>query len=134
MYKLLKSLFITVFILSVALVSCSSASNIATLGNNGIYVASTTTGPNQYIIFVDLKPTHSIASGDYDVDLYQKGVFRATALITFTKAEINARADTKVFFPATADEYNTYLNKNISSIFSVKVHNLTQQQIQDMQQ
>ena len=133
-----KSLFKTVLliglILSLLLTSCSSSGSIASLGSKGIYVGSTTSGPNQYVIFVDLKPARSTAPADYDVDLYQNGVFRATTTVSFSQLAIKARSDTMVSFPASANEYNTYLAKNVNNIFSVKVHNLTQQQMIQMEQ
>jgi hypothetical protein len=138
MAKVMAKVLFLVFlsIAAVFLLSCtpSKGNDIAALGSGGIYVGVGTSTPYQYVIFVDLKPLHSAIPGDYDVDLYQKGVFRATTLMALTESQINAQSDAKVFFPVTPDEYNTYLTKNINDIFSIKVHNLTQEQIEQMQQ
>jgi len=132
-----KVLFFLFFSISaVLLLSCTSSNKntITTLGSGGIYVGLGTSTPYQYVIFVDLKPARSAAPGDYDVDLYQNGVFKSTTLMALTQSQINAQSNIKVFFPATADEYNIYLAKNIDNIFSVKVHDLTQEQLEQMQQ
>lgn len=132
-----KVLFLLLLSLAaVLLLSCKSSkgNNIAALGSGGIYVGVGTSTPYQYVLFVDLKPAHSAEPGDYDVDLYQKGVFRATTLLALTQSQIDAQSDVKVFFSASADEYSTYLTKNIDNIFTIKVHDLTQEQIEQMQQ
>jgi hypothetical protein len=134
MAKVLFLLFLS--IAAVLLLSCTSSkgNNIAILGSGGIYVGVGTSTPYQYAIFVDLKSANSVAPGDYDVDLYQNGAFRATTLLALTQSQIDAQSIVKVFFPASADEYNTYLTKNIKNIFNIKVHDLTQEQIEQMQQ
>jgi hypothetical protein len=101
----------------------SVATNVATLGSSGIYVGVGVLTAYQNVIFVDLKPTKSALAGEtYDVDLYEKGAFRATTKVRFTQPEINVQSDVTVYFPASQDEFNAYYTKDISHIFSVKVH------------
>jgi hypothetical protein len=112
--------------LSLLLSSCSlvnkiNGNNIATVGSNDIYVSPGVFTSWDYAIFVNLKPTQSAIAGEtYNVDLYEKGTFRATTTVSFTQPDIGSTE--KVAFPATADEENAYFGKNISNIFSVKVY------------
>jgi len=101
--------------------------NIATLSDNGlsasIYVSIGAFSAYPYAVYANLKPSQSAIAGEvYNVDLYEKGTFRATTTISFTQPDINIGAIKTVAFPASADEYNAYVMQDVSHIFSVKVH------------
>lgn len=120
---------LSLFAASALLSSCQSmnsalSGDVATLGDRGIFVAPSTFGfAGTYVINVDLKPTRrAIANTNYIVDLYENGKLRASSTVSFNQPEINVQADKIVYFPASRDEYDAYLNRDISHIFSVRVH------------
>jgi hypothetical protein len=74
-------------------------------------------------LFVELKPTDStLADKAYEVDLYENGNLRASTSIAWNQPEINVSSTKLVQFPITEEEYNAYYQKDVSHIFSAKVH------------
>jgi hypothetical protein len=129
--KLLLGVLSLVVILSLLPTGCGAISNLTTiatknvavLGDNGIYAFIGAFSGYRYDIDVDLKPTkYAEANKTYVVDLYENGKLRASKNISFTQPEINVGSDKTVAFPATDEEYYAYWGKDISHIFSVKVH------------
>ena len=120
-----KKLFLVVlsliFGLSLLFSSCIlQNNNIANIASNGAEKGITV---SMNTIWINLKPTQSAIAGEiYDVDLYDKGTFRATTTVSFTQPDINVGAFEPIAFPATNDEVNAYFGKDLSDIFSVKVH------------
>jgi hypothetical protein len=99
------------------------ATNIATLGERGIFVMIAPAEGWGYAIYVDLKPTQSAIAGKvYVVDLYEKGKLRATTHISWNQPEINVQKNRTAAFRASQEEYNAYFMEDVSRIFSVKVH------------
>jgi hypothetical protein len=81
------------------------------------------TGHTTYLIGVGLTPTDIAQPYTiYQVDLYEKGQFRATTTVSWNQLELNVLEKKSVVFPASQDEYHTYFFKDISNIFSVKIH------------
>jgi hypothetical protein len=125
--KILLMLLPMVLVLSLLVTSCSEITN-AVQGNKiaAVDSISVTTGAFTnygYAIHVDLKPTSSAEAGKvYVVDLYEKGTFRATTTISFNQPTINIGDTKSAIFPASFDEFNAYFMKDVSNIFSVKVH------------
>jgi len=75
---------------------------------------------------VALVPTDSAEAGkQYKVDLYGKGEFRGTSTISWSEAELNAKLKINkiktVHFPLTNEEFWTYLQEDVSHIFSATV-------------
>lgn len=101
----------------------SVANNVAALGSHGIYVGTGVFTPYTNVVFVDLIPTKSaIANTLYTVELYENGNLRDQTTVSFNQPQINVQSDVTVYFAASEDEYNAYFMKDISHIFSVKVH------------
>jgi hypothetical protein len=75
-------------------------------------------------LFVELEPTsHAIAHKVYAVELYEKGVLRATAKVSWNQPEINVSSMKPVEFSATREESEAYsMESDLSNIFSVQVH------------
>jgi Ser-Thr-rich glycosyl-phosphatidyl-inositol-anchored membrane family len=131
MPKKLLAVILSAFLVLVSLTSCSAVSNvinkvqgndIATLGDEGIYVSGLPIYSSRYVIIVDLKPTSNAIAGQiYYVDLYEKGTFRATDTVTFTQPEINVQTDISLTYSATGDEYSAYSGQKLSNVFSIKV-------------
>ncbi len=72
---------------------------------------------------VALSPTGSTeAEKQYVVDLYEKGELRASGIISWSVAELDDKETKTVHFPLTSDEFWSYCQKDVSDIFSVKVH------------
>lgn len=95
--------------------------NIATIGPLGMQVGTDFAG--HALLLVDIKPNDSaLANKVYEVDLYEKGQFRAKTTVAWNQPEINVSTSKTVGFPITGEEYNAYLFKDVSNIFSVKVH------------
>jgi hypothetical protein len=131
--KLLWGILSIVLVLAILTTSCetiakitngsSSDKNLATLGDNRIFVGTGLFGESPWVICVDLKPTQSVIAGvNYVVDLYEKDKLRDTRIINWNQPEINVQKNKLVNFVATRAEYDAYLTKDISNIFSVKVH------------
>ncbi len=80
--------------------------------------------PDQgYSLFVELEPTrYALAETVYEVELYEKGNLRASTSIAWNQPEINVSSTKSVYFSITEEEYNAYYQKDVSHIFSVKVH------------
>jgi len=74
-------------------------------------------------LLVELHPTnHTVANKVYVVDLYEKGNFRARTKVSWNQPEINVSSMKLVSFPLTWEEEKAYRFKDVSHIFSVKVH------------
>jgi hypothetical protein len=133
MPRKLLTLVLLFAILSLLPIGCTSISNgiqeisgsPAVLGSQGISVGIPPMFSNNWAaaIYVSLKPTsHAVAGQTYTVDLYEKGKLRSTSTVSFTQPDINVQNEKMIAFPATYDEYNAYFMKDVSNIFSVKVH------------
>ena len=98
----------------------NSSGSIATKTNIFITEPLWTSG---WVIDVELQPTDNAKAGKvYQVDLYEQGKLRATTTVSWNQPEINVKDTKTVEFPASSDEFNAYALKDISHIFSVKVH------------
>lgn len=85
--------------------------------------ADFTITPSAHLISVRLKPTSiAIADKEYAADLYDKGVFRERVFVSWDQTELNVLEEKVISFSSNLQEYETYRCKNISYIFSVKVH------------
>lgn len=75
---------------------------------------------------VELKPTSSAIAGYwYTVDLYERGKFRDSTMVSWNQAQINVHDPQLVFFALSQSEYNAYFFKplgDIEAVFSVKVY------------
>lgn len=77
----------------------------------------------QHYLSVILKPNiNAIANKQYTADLYEKGIARQITFVKWNQPEINVLKEKEVRFNITKEEYDAYWNKDISHIFSVKVH------------
>ena len=76
-----------------------------------------------YVLSVSLKPTSlTIANKEYAADLYEKGVFRERVSVSWNQPELNVLKEQVISFHSNRQENNAYSGKDISHIFSVKVH------------
>ena len=74
-------------------------------------------------IDVLLMPSSSaLADKVYEVDLYEKGEFRNTTTVSWSQPEINIHQVNEVTFPESDLESQAYTGKNLSGIFTVKIH------------
>ncbi len=74
-------------------------------------------------LFVSLVPSASAAAGRvYQVDLLEKGQYRAGTTVSWNQPEINVLKSKIVTFPLTKEENSAYFNKDVSAIFAVYVH------------
>ena len=116
---MMKGLSLTIVILlalTLTSTSCTSTNQVAKVVD--IYVSWFT--PH---LVVDLMPTDAVQAGKYyKVDLYEKGKLRATSTVSWSVAELNVKNNKGVYFPLTTEERGVYLLKDLSNIFSVKVH------------
>ncbi len=72
---------------------------------------------------VALSPTGPTeAEKQYVVDLYEKDELRASAIISWSVAELDDNKTKTVHFPLTSEEFWRYCQKDVRHIFSVKVH------------
>lgn len=73
---------------------------------------------------VEMTPNNNaIANTVYTVDLYEKNTLRASSKVSFNQPEINVSSSKLVFFPLKPGELDAYMGRDISGIFSAKVHN-----------
>jgi len=73
-------------------------------------------------IVIDIAPTSKAIAGKiYPVELYEKGVLRAKGQISWNQPQINVKKPVDVYFPASEDECNAYVMKDITGIFSIKI-------------
>lgn len=86
--------------------------------------ASSICSPAAYCLYVELKPTNNaVAGNNYIVDLYEKGSLRDTTLVQWNQPEINVLQEKSITFQhIRQEEYNAYRGKDISGIFSIKIH------------
>ena len=99
--------------------------NIATYGKEDI----TTAFMNEQLV-VTLTPTDNAQSGvTYMVDLYEKGVYRASATVEWNQPQLNVKQYADVYFPLNHEEYEPYWQCRmittdcyLNGIFSVSVH------------
>lgn len=86
--------------------------------------ASSICYPAAYCLYVELKPTNNAVAGkNYIVDLYEKGNLRDTTTVQWNQPEINVLLEKSITFQhIRQEEYNAYRGKDISHIFSVKIH------------
>jgi hypothetical protein len=105
-------------------ISCAGTSktNIATVQSiSGGYCAIN--GMTATCINVRLMPSSSaLANKVYKVDLYEKGKLRDTTTVSWNQPEINVRQEKPASFPMSQQESDAYYMKDISGIFTVKVH------------
>jgi hypothetical protein len=98
-----------------------SQKTVADVGPLGMQIGTDFAGHT--LLVVDIKPRDSaLANKVYEVDLYEKGKFRSKTTIEWNQPEINVSTSKSVGFPVTREEYDAYLYKDVSHIFSVKVH------------
>ena len=73
---------------------------------------------------MEVKPTNNAVAGEnYIVDLYEKGNLRDTTILQWNQPEINVLQEKPIIFQhIKQEEYNAYRNKDISHIFSIKIH------------
>jgi hypothetical protein len=76
-----------------------------------------------HVLVVGLPPTSQTkADYPYKVDLFEKGKLRQTGSVTWYQPEIDNRRAKGVEFDLTAEEWESYLGRNVDNIFSVSVH------------
>jgi len=91
-------------------------SNVArVVGGPGVGVIS-------YDLVFELEPTDlAVADKAYEVELYEKGIFRDTKSVSWSQPELNVKKKKWVGFPLSYEETQAYWGEDISHIFSVKV-------------
>lgn len=76
-----------------------------------------------YALCIDLKPTDSaVASKEYVVELYEKDHLRATTTVSWSQPQLNVSDTKTVYFSITREEFSAYSMRDVSHIFSVKIH------------
>jgi hypothetical protein len=76
-----------------------------------------------HVLVVGLTPTPlTKADYPYKVDLFEKGKLRQTGSVTWRQGEIDNKRAKGVEFDLTAEEWESYLGRNVDDIFSVSVH------------
>ena len=89
----------------------------------GIRAGYSTAPRISYSLFVILKPTNIVIPDKYyTVDLYEKDVFRQSSLVSWNQPELNVLKEKDVEFISNRQEFDAYIDEDISHIFSVKVH------------
>ena len=108
-------------------ISCAGTSktNIATvqtISAGTCYSYSDGGGSSNRINVILMPSSSALANKVYKVDLYEKGKLRDTTTVSWNQPEINVQTQLTVCFNISYAEYNAYLGKDISGIFTVKVH------------
>jgi hypothetical protein len=99
--------------------------NIATYDKTDLAIA----GMNEQLV-VTLTPTDNAQAGvTYMVDLYEKGVYRASAIVEWNQPQLNVKLPADVYFPLNHEEHEAYwqcwvitTDCYLNGIFSVTVH------------
>jgi hypothetical protein len=86
------------------------------------YSPPNSSGGSGYAIDVSLIPTSAVAAAMYQVDLYEKGKFIETAWVSWDNSDISIHREAIVSFPIGLGAGITYWGKNVSGIYSVKIH------------
>lgn len=78
-----------------------------------------------FYVHVELKPNKSIRPYfQYNIKLYENGVFRDATKVFWSQPEINVQKSKTVSFPVSNAEGNAYQYEDISHIFSVEIPEL----------
>jgi hypothetical protein len=103
-------------VLALASITCASQKQVAKVGPIAVNVLLLD-------LQVNVTPTSATrAETEYVVELYEKGNLRDTSTVTWSTVELNVREEKYVYFPLTHDEVDAYMWKDLSDIFSAKVH------------
>jgi hypothetical protein len=79
---------------------------------------------------ISLTPTDNAQAGiTYMVDLYEKGVYRASSIVEWNQPELNIKLPLVIYFPLSHEEWHVYIQCfsahgcYLSDTFSVSGHN-----------
>ena len=117
------TLFVIIATIPLCLVGCSGTigqPKIATAGDVSAFIWGDETS-----FEVTLTPSSTAIAGEvYTVDLYEKGKYRDSTEVSWNQPEINVYTPKTVHFPTplSKEESDAYFMKDLSGIFSVIIH------------
>ena len=90
--------------------------------DDGSYSPPNSSGGSGYAIVVSLIPTSAVAITVYLVDLYEKRKFIETATVSWNNYDISVHNKAIISFPIGLEDGITYWGKDVSGVYSVKIH------------
>ena len=90
--------------------------------DDGSYSPPNSSGGSGYAIVVSLIPTSAVAITVYHVDLYEKRKFIETATVSWNNYDISVHNKAIISFPIGLEDGITYWGKDVSGVYSVKIH------------